>query len=77
MRLGNRRKKRMYELHRNSDTGTKLRYVDCVDNTVLSFTTVAEALVFISGRPSFRKMSEDEATDILNNNFKHYVTRIQ
>ena len=39
----------MFELHRNSDTGTKLRYVD--DN--------------------------DEATDILNNNFKHYVTKIQ
>jgi len=67
----------MFELYRNSDTGKKLKYADCVDNTVLSFATVAEALVFISGRPSFRKMSEDEATDILNNSFKHYVTKIQ
>ena len=44
----------MFELHRNSDTGTKLRYVDDND-AVLSFTTVAEALVFTSGRPDFIK----------------------
>tara|TARA_R110002074_G_scaffold17494_1_gene57586 strand:- start:329 stop:529 length:201 start_codon:yes stop_codon:yes gene_type:complete len=66
----------MFELHRNSDTGTKLKYVDD-DDAVLSFTTVAEALVFTSGRPDFIKMSEEEATDVLNNSFKHYVTSIQ
>ena len=72
--MGNRRRKKiqMFNLYKDRKDNLRDYYVDD-ENNFLDFSSIADALAFISGRSDFTKMPEDEAEKILTQNFKHKV----
>jgi len=65
-------KKQMFNLYKDREDNLRDYYVDD-ENNFLDFSSIADALAFISGRSDFTKMPEDEAEKILTQNFKHKV----
>ena len=61
-----------YHIYKFPEKANKKYFVDG-DNKKISFSTIPEALVFISGRPTFKKMSHAEAKNILKNNFNVHL----